>query len=141
MTETAFETTTQELAAPLDDIVITDVFGSRTNPVTGRAEMHKGTDLAAAVGTPVAACAAGTVEESGYSPSYGNFIKIRGENYTYLYAHLSELKAQKGDSVQQGDTVALSGSTGQATGPHLHFELYKGDELIDPNFIFEEQDQ
>lgn len=126
---------------PLENAVVTDVFGERVNPVTGLHEMHKGTDLAAAVGTPVAACLDGVVENCGHSDSYGNFVKIRGEKYSYLYAHLSELKVKKGDAVKRGDTVALSGCTGQATGPHLHFELYEGDELTDPEFIFRERDR
>ena len=123
---------------PLENIVVTDVFGSRVNPVTGKEEMHKGIDLAAMPNTPVAACVDGTVEACGFSQSYGNYVKIRGKEYSCLYAHLNEIKVQTGQKVECGETVALSGSTGQATGPHLHFELYKGDDVTDPNFVFSE---
>ena len=114
------------------------VFGSRVNPVTGKKEFHKGTDLAVTENTPVKACFDGIVENCGYSESYGYFLKIKGEEYTCVYAHLNKLNITKGGKVTQGQTVALSGSTGQSTGPHLHFELYQGDTNIDPDFLFKE---
>ncbi len=140
MTERTSETTTAELISPLENTAVTDVFGQRVNPVTGRAEEHKGIDLSAKLDTPVVACADGIVESCGTANGYGNFLKVKGENYTYLYGHLNELKVQKNEKVRQGQIVALSGDTGQATGPHLHFELYKGDELTDPIFIFGSND-
>ena len=137
MSETVTEITSASIIPPVDEPVVSDVFGQRVNPITGREEFHKGIDLAVCEGTEVKACADGIVEDCGYSPGYGNYVKIQNSEYTYLYAHLNEVKVQIGDKITQGQTVALSGNTGQSTGPHLHFELYKDDELTDPEFVFE----
>ncbi|MBQ6555825.1 MAG: M23 family metallopeptidase [Firmicutes bacterium] len=137
MTEAVTEITSAAVIPPVDEPVVSDVFGQRVNPVTGREEFHKGIDFAAPEGTEVKACTDGIVADCGYSSSYGNYVKIKGSDYTCFYAHLNELKVLKGDKITQGQTVALSGSTGQSTGPHLHFELYKGDELTDPKFVLE----
>ena len=81
--------TSDELIPPIEDAVVSDVFGQRVNPVTGREEFHKGIDLAVPVGTAVRACTGGIVADCGYSGSYGNFVKIKNSDYTYLYAHLN----------------------------------------------------
>lgn len=132
------EPTTTALTAPVRDIAVSDVFGSRINPITGLKEIHKGIDLAVPVGTPVLACGDGRVISCGHSDSYGNFVKVKGSRYTYLYAHLSELSIHNNEDVKQGQTLAYSGNTGRSTGPHLHFELYDGDKNIDPYFVVKE---
>ncbi|MBR6401290.1 MAG: M23 family metallopeptidase [Firmicutes bacterium] len=124
--------------SPVEEPLISDVFGSRVNPVTGRAEFHKGIDLALAPDTPVKACIDGIAEDCGYSDSYGYYLRIRGERYSCLYAHLNKVCVRKGAQIKQGETAALSGDTGQSTGPHLHFELYQGERNTDPYFIFKE---
>ena len=139
-TETATETTTWDISVcfPVDgEYYISDVFGNRTNPVTGKGEFHKGIDIAVVENTPVYAAFDGIVENCGLSESYGNYIKIKGEKYTCLYGHLNKVLLNKGESVKRGEKAALSGSTGQSTGPHLHFELYEGDQLIDPSPVIE----
>lgn len=133
--ETTEATTCQPVISPVSEPVVSDVFGSRVNPVTGKSELHKGIDIAVAKNTPVCACIDGYVADCGYSDSYGYFIKIQGENYACLYGHLNKILLNKGDKISQGQPAALSGNTGQSTGPHLHFELYEGDKLIDPSLI------
>ncbi|MBQ9519718.1 MAG: M23 family metallopeptidase [Firmicutes bacterium] len=135
MTEPAAEQTSEDIISPVDSPAVSDVFGDRVNPVTGRAEFHKGLDIAAAENTPVYAAFDGYVADCGYSDSYGYYIKIQGEKYACLYGHLNKILLNKGDKVTQGQQTALSGNTGQSTGPHLHFELYEGDTLIDPSFV------
>lgn len=94
---------------------------------------HLGTDFAAATGTPARAVGDGVVEFSGVQNGYGNvvFIKHRNGQET-VYAHLSKLMVQKGQNVSQGQTIGLVGSTGWATGPHLHFEVRVNGTQQDP---------
>ena len=85
---------------------------------------HTGTDFAVDEGTPVRAVAAGTVVSAGWQSSYGNTVVLALPGGTYaLYAHLSSIGVSEGDPVTAGEQVALSGSTGNSTGPHLHFEI------------------
>jgi murein DD-endopeptidase MepM/ murein hydrolase activator NlpD len=88
--------------------------------------MHRGIDIAAPIGTPVHAAAAGVVEFSAWnSGGYGNMIDIRHPDGTVTrYAHLSRSLVRAGQQVEQGDQIALVGSTGYSTGPHLHFEVH-----------------
>ena len=103
---------------------ISSHFGDREDPINGGAEYHKGLDIAMPQGTPIKAVLDGTVtisEEN--SPSYGKYIEITHSNTLKTrYAHCSELKVKNGDKVKQGDVIALVGSTGNSTGPHLHLE-------------------
>lgn len=97
--------------------------------------MHRGIDIAAPVGTPILASADGTVEFSGWnSGGYGNMINLRHPNGSRTrYAHASELLVSEGDVVEQGEAIALVGSTGRSTGPHLHFEIRpSGQGAVDP---------
>ena len=109
-------------------------FGVRIDPFTGQMAMHEGIDFEVETGTPVHAAAGGIVDYAGYHPQYGYMIDVDdGNDLTTRYAHLSKLLIKVGDIVQRGEKIALSGSTGRATGPHLHFEVrYKGVPL-DPN--------
>lgn len=96
----------------------------RLHPVTGRVRPHNGTDYAAATGTPVWASGDGKVIEAGYSRPNGNYIFIKhGNNIVTRYLHLSRKVVQRGDRVRQGQTIGHVGSTGLATGPHLHYEF------------------
>ena len=113
---------------------ISSTFGPRPDaPVAGVSAFHKGTDLAAACGTPVVAAASGTVEEAGYAGSYGNWILLENSGGIETgYAHNSELLVGVGDTVAAGDLIALVGSTGASSGCHLHFETRVEGSPVDP---------
>lgn len=99
--------------------------------------MHNGLDIAVPQGTPVKAAQAGKITAAGTSDSYGNYIKLQTDvGTTVLYAHLSKHIAKEGDVVKQGDVVALSGMTGWATGPHLHFTTEKDGVAFDPLTLY-----
>ncbi len=103
---------------------ITSEYGWRIHPVYQRREFHTGIDIAVPIGCPVYAAAAGQVIYSGYLGGYGNLVilKHRDNSKTY-YGHNIELLVKKGDIIKKGKVIALSGSTGVSTGPHLHFEI------------------
>jgi murein DD-endopeptidase MepM/ murein hydrolase activator NlpD len=114
-------------------------FGYRIHPLLGEVKFHYGTDFAAWSGTDILAFAAGTVLAAGESDSYGKYIMIdHGDGYETLYAHCSQLNVSAGESVQAGQKIALVGATGQATGPHLHFELLHDNVYLNPEFYLYE---
>jgi murein DD-endopeptidase MepM/ murein hydrolase activator NlpD len=118
---------------PLRDFRITSTFGMRQNPVTGNQGFHQGLDLAAPQGTPVYAAQSGTVSELGSDPIYGNYIIITHNNYwVSLYGHLSTIETSLHQQVNSGTLIGRVGSTGQSTGPHLHFELRQNGVSRDP---------
>jgi murein DD-endopeptidase MepM/ murein hydrolase activator NlpD len=111
----------------------TSGFGFRTHPITGDHRFHTGVDLRAAEGAPIRAAADGVVKSVGPLGGYGNAVEIdHGDGTSTLYAHASALLVQPGQRVTRGEAVALVGQTGQATGPHLHFELRRHDHPVDP---------
>ena len=113
--------------------IVTSEFGYRKDPFTGKTKGHGGMDLAVPTGTSVRAALPGTVTVSKYSSSYGYYVMIdHGGGLATLYAHNSKLLVKVGDTVQAGDIVSLSGSTGRSTGPHLHFEVRVNGERTDP---------
>lgn len=106
---------------------VTSSFGWRTHPITGRQHLHGGLDIAAPNGTPILAAKAGVVVISQYGSSYGNYVVLSHPDGTRtLYAHMSQRNVSAGDTVRQGQTVGLVGSTGSSTGNHLHFETWTG---------------
>lgn len=106
--------------------VISSLFGARVHPVTGQTRFHQGTDLAAPEGTPVVAAFSGRVEIAGWLGGYGLIVVIsHGDTHETRYAHLSEVLVKSGQEVKQGTVIGLVGSTGMATGPHLHFEIWQ----------------
>lgn len=112
---------------------ISSGFGLRHDPIDGRLRPHHGMDIAVPEGTPVAAAASGIVIFSGYSNTYGNCIIVKHEDgRTTLYAHNAVNRVKAGDSIKADDIIALSGSTGKSTGPHLHFEVRKDGVPINP---------
>ena len=103
---------------------VTSAFGWRMHPVSGGEDFHKGVDIAAAEGTSILAALPGVVEETGYNDSYGNFVVLRhSDNLRTTYNHCSEILVKEGEQMARGDRIALVGSTGISTGPHLHFEV------------------
>ncbi|MFZ5630229.1 MAG: M23 family metallopeptidase [Spirochaetota bacterium] len=114
---------------------ITSGFGVRRDPFTEKHKFHKGIDIACSVGTPVVASAEGTVVFAGSKKGYGKTIIIEHRNgYRTLYGHLSRYSVKAGAKVKQGQKIALSGMTGRATGPHLHFEVRRQGQPERPNF-------
>ena len=103
---------------------ITSPFGYRIHPVLKERKLHTGIDIAASSGTPVKAANAGTVIKAGAAGSYGNMVMIdHGGGIVTLYAHNSRIAVSTGTQVQKGQVISYVGSTGRATGPHLHFEV------------------
>ena len=123
------------LKTPLDGARISSNFGMRKHPISGYNKMHKGVDFAAPTGTPIYAGGNGIVEFIGNNGGYGKYIRIRHNNeYKTAYAHLSryEKGISKGVRVNQGETIGYVGSTGNSTGPHLHYEILYQNKHINP---------
>ena len=123
------------LKTPLDGARISSNFGMRKHPISGYNKMHKGVDFAAPTGTPIYAGGNGIVEFIGNNGGYGKYIRIRHNNeYKTAYAHLSryEKGISKGVRVSQGETIGYVGSTGNSTGPHLHYEILYQNKHINP---------
>ena len=115
--------------------VVTSEFGYRNDPFTGETRGHTGMDLAVPTGTPIRAALPGTVTVSQYNSSYGYYVIIdHGNGLSTLYGHNSRLLAQVGQTVEAGDIISLSGSTGRSTGPHLHFEVRVNGERTNPRY-------
>jgi murein DD-endopeptidase MepM/ murein hydrolase activator NlpD len=109
-------------------------FGYRVDPFTGKQAFHTGVDLIAPPGTPVMAAAGGVVAQVGFNSEYGNMVDVDHDNgLTSRYAHLSRSLVRVGDVVMKGQNIALVGSTGRATGPHLHFEVREKGIPLNPN--------
>ena len=112
---------------------ITSQFGDRSSPTEGASTNHKGVDIGASSGSDILAAAAGTVTISTYSVSAGNYIMIdHGGGVSTVYMHCSQLLAQAGDQVSQGQVIAKVGSTGYSTGPHLHFGIRSDGSYVNP---------
>ena len=108
-------------------------FGHRTDPFTGKKKFHRGLDFSGQVGSEVIAVAAGVVTKSGKDGGYGNLVEIRhADGYITRYAHNQENLVEEGSMVEKGQTIALLGSTGRSSGPHVHFEVRKDDRSVNP---------
>lgn len=113
----------EEITVPVHG-EITSEYGNRTNPVSGEYLMHSGVDIAASQGTEIRAAYSGIVSEVGNNSVGGNYISlVHKDGSETLYCHCSKIIAEKGDVIRAGETIALVGSTGRSTGPHLHFEI------------------
>jgi len=112
---------------------LTSGFGMRKSPIDRRWLFHQGLDIGAPRGTPVIAAAAGVVVRANYSPSYGNIVDIQHEDGLLTrYGHNSQLMVAEGQEVLRGDIIALVGSTGRSTGPHLHYEVHVDGQPVNP---------
>jgi murein DD-endopeptidase MepM/ murein hydrolase activator NlpD len=122
---------------PLPSGRVTSAFGLRRNPITGTLKRHEGVDLAAPEGTEVYAVRDGIVAEIGYDPIYGNYVVLEHDgSWRSLYGHLSETLTALRKNVRSGTMIGRVGSTGQSTGPHLHFEVRQNGEARDPAALF-----
>ncbi len=114
---------------------MTSPYGYRVHPISGVTRLHNGVDLAAVTGTPIFASKSGVVTTAciGWGNGYGNHVVINhGDGFSTLYAHQSALNVYEGQIVSQGDVIGYVGSTGNTTGPHLHFTVFKNGETINP---------
>ena len=112
---------------------ISSFFGIRTDPFTGRLAHHDGIDIAGKMGSNVLAVAAGVVTWAGDRFGYGNLVEINhGNGYVTRYGHNQKVLVQVGDTVKKGQVLALMGSTGRSTGPHVHFEVIRDGRVVDP---------
>ena len=108
-------------------------YGRRTDPFNGKVAWHSGVDFAGKLGSEIIAVASGIVVESGERSGYGGMIKINhGNGFQTRYAHNKSNLVKVGDVVKKGQVIALMGSTGRSTGPHVHFEVYKYGRPVDP---------
>ena len=118
-------------------VYVSSRFGLRVHPITGQKKSHTGIDIASNQGTAVYASDGGSVTLAGWNGGYGNCIMIdHGNGYVTLYGHLSSISVSVGQTVSQGTTIGAVGSTGNSTGPHLHFEVLKNGTRIDPEQFF-----
>lgn len=124
------------LASPLAFSRVTSGFSMRFHPILQTWRAHTGVDYGAPTGTPARSVGDGTIEFAGVQNGYGNVVMVRhrGSDVT-VYAHLSKILVQRGQSISQGQTVGLVGQTGWATGPHLHFEFRVNGQFKDPLLI------
>jgi murein DD-endopeptidase MepM/ murein hydrolase activator NlpD len=112
---------------------ISSYYGMRTNPFTGKLQLHKGMDFAGKSGSHVLAVAGGVVTWSSKRYGYGNLVEINhGNGFVTRYGHNKENLVQVGDTVNKGQEIALMGSTGRSTGPHVHFEVLQNGRQINP---------
>ncbi len=112
---------------------VSSPFGQRYHPILGQWRLHSGIDLAASTGTPIRAAGDGVVLDAGWMGGYGLAVIVAHTSSTStLYAHASQLRVNPGDRVALGETIALVGSTGFSTGPHLHFEVRVNGQVEDP---------
>lgn len=126
---------------PLDSVYrnITSVFGYRTHPITGKHKLHTGVDISSQgiSGASIYAAKGGTVMKAGYNTGYGNYVLINhGDGYATLYGHASSLLVSAGQTVEKGTVLGYVGSTGYSTGAHLHFEIIKDGNYVDPLSYF-----
>lgn len=108
-------------------------FGKRTDPFSGKKNYHRGVDFAGKPGADILAVAAGVVTRSERTPGYGNVIEIRhADGYSTLYAHNQKNLVGVGDVIGKGQTIALLGSTGRSSGPHVHLEVHRNGKIVNP---------
>jgi len=112
---------------------ISSYFGKRTDPFTGRREMHKGMDFAGRMSSDIVATASGVVTWAGKRYGYGKLVEVNhGNGYSTRYGHCEKILVKVGDKVEPGQKLALMGSTGRSTGPHVHYEVLKNGRQINP---------
>lgn len=128
--------TYQAIQRPVPGVVSSN-YGPRMHPILGYTRMHKGMDFRAGYGTPILAVQTGYVEIAGWnSGGYGNRVELmHGAGISTTYSHMSGIAVRPGQLVQQGQVIGYVGATGLATGPHLHYELHRFGQAIDPSSV------
>lgn len=118
---------------------ISSEFGERIHPISGEFGVHKGIDFALEQGSPIYAIYDGEIIEADNDPWNGNYVKIKHDNeIVTVYCHCEKLLVKKGDIIRGGEKIATVGSTGQSTGPHLHFELRVNNISYNPEFALKD---
>jgi murein DD-endopeptidase MepM/ murein hydrolase activator NlpD len=118
---------------PVADLKFTSNFGIRSDPFRGTAAMHAGVDIPGPVGTPIYATADGIVSNASWRGGYGNLVEVNhGKGIATRYGHLSKILVADGARVTRGQLIALMGSTGRSTGPHLHYEVRMDGHAVNP---------
>ena len=118
---------------PVKKAVLTSRFGPRRDPINGRSKMHSGIDFSAKRGTPIRAAGAGVVIKAERKGGYGRVVYIdHGAGFVTRYAHLNSISVKEGETVASGSRIGTVGSSGRATGPHLHFEVRVLGDAVDP---------
>jgi len=112
---------------------ITSGYGQRFHPILGYSRMHAGVDIGARWGAPIVATAAGVVAYAGYHGGHGNYVRLEhGGGLGTGYGHMSRVAVAPGERVSAGEVIGFVGSTGLSTGPHLHYEMYRGGRTVNP---------
>jgi len=114
--------------------LLSSTYGKRIDPFTGKQEHHKGIDISSKEGSSIFAVAEGVVTWSGERTGYGKLVEINhGNGYVTRYGHNRQNLVKAGDTVRKGEAIALMGSTGRSTGPHVHIEVMHDGEQVNPN--------
>lgn len=116
---------------------ITSRFGTRNPTTEGVPKYHTGIDISANKGTKIVSSMEGKVTQVSDSGDYGKHLRIQKDDIITLYAHCNKIYVKEGDEIKQGQEIAEVGETGNVTGPHLHFEIRRGDEFVDPDSVLE----
>ena len=129
----------QPFEAQGQQVSIAAEFGTRVHPITQQEISHDGVDFVLGEGTPVLAAAQGVVESAGYDGEDGYAVSIsHGSGMLTRYCHMQDVEVQQGQTVEAGQCVGTVGSTGNSTGPHLHFSVKQGDAFVDPLALLEQ---
>ena len=130
---TKSEVTAFPIAHPAPGQRITSGFGPRRDPILGRSAFHAGMDFRAPTGTPIRAPASGKIVRAGRNGGYGKMVEIdHGNGLKTRFAHLSRIQVRVGEEVSAGQRIGASGNTGRSTGPHLHYEVRKDGQAVNP---------
>ncbi|HTZ18121.1 MAG TPA: M23 family metallopeptidase [Dissulfurispiraceae bacterium] len=117
---------------------ITSPFGERESPLGGGIQFHTGIDISVPTGTPVKATAEGVISFAGWNAGSGNLVVVEhGSGFSTFYAHNSSIEAKVGQRIKRGDIIAHSGSTGNSTGPHVHYEVWQDGKAVNPKGFLE----
>ena len=118
--------------------MITSPFGEREAPLGGGTQFHTGIDISVPVGTAVRATGDGVISFSGWNAGSGNLVVVEhGAGYSTFYAHNSSVAVKTGQLIKRGDIIAYSGSTGNSTGPHVHYEVWQQGRAVNPKGFLE----
>ena len=124
------ELATIPMGRPVKNGWISSYYGTRKDPFTGRRQFHHGMDFATKKNSSIYAVAGGIVTHAGVKAGFGKMVEVDHRNgYTTRYAHCTKVIVKKGDAIKRGDVVAVVGSTGRSTGPHVHFEILRGSSI------------